>query len=63
MKRDLLAQIKQDYAPYHLYPDFLIGFHAYERGDYRNPYEGVAAQAWDRGLECGMRYRRAKPQA
>jgi len=67
---ELLLQIVSDYAPYDQLPAFTEGFNDYERGSFRNPYDGlqhgrsqVAAQAWDRGANAAMRYARAtRPQ-
>jgi hypothetical protein len=44
-----------DYAPYHTLPAFDDGITAYMDGRHDNPHDGVAAQAWDRGLEYAMR--------
>jgi hypothetical protein len=43
------------YAPYHTFPEFEEGFNAYNAGCSYTLYENVAAQAWDRGVECAMR--------
>jgi len=66
---ELLLQICSDYAPYDTLPAFTEGFNDYERGVHRNPYDGlqggrsqVVAQAWDRGANAAMRYRRATDQ-
>jgi hypothetical protein len=52
----------EDYRPYHQLPAFSEGITAYKEGRYNNPYtgpfDGVAAQAWDRGAEYAMRLRR-----
>jgi hypothetical protein len=49
----------QDYAPYHLFPEFDQGITDYMEGRYSNPYtsprDGVKAQAHDRGSEYAMR--------
>jgi hypothetical protein len=49
----------EDYRPYHQLPAFDEGITDYMEGRYRNPYDspfdGVAAQAWDRGSEYAMR--------
>jgi hypothetical protein len=50
-----------DYAPYHTMSAFNEGITAYTEGRYNNPFTGVAAQAWDRGLEYAMRVVRWKP--
>ena len=48
-----------DYAPYHTFPAFDQGIDDYMSGRFENPYrdpkQGVAAQAWDRGSEYAMR--------
>ena len=44
-----------DYAPYHTFPEFDQGIDDYMSGRFDNPYDGVAAQAWDRGSEYAMR--------
>jgi hypothetical protein len=52
---DLLL-IGKDYVPYHTHPVFTLGFNAYGTPAQEHcHYSGVAAQAWDRGLECAMR--------
>jgi hypothetical protein len=67
VERDLeaLKQIVDDYRPYDTLPAFTEGFDDYDRGSFRNPYDGlkdgpsqVAAQAHDRGRNAAMRYRR-----
>ena len=58
-----LTEIVESYAPYHRYAEFGEGFVAYGVS-YDNPYaDGVAAQAWDRGLEAAMRWARAQSAA
>jgi hypothetical protein len=47
-----------DYAPYHKSSEFNRGIADYAAGRFTNPYVGVAAQAWDRGLEYAMRVAR-----
>jgi hypothetical protein len=48
-----------EYAPCHTLPAFSEGIAAYMERRYDNPFtdpkDGVAAQAWDRGLEYAMR--------
>ena len=44
-----------EYAPYNTLPAFDEGITAYMEGNYKNPYDDVAGQAWDRGLEYAMR--------
>jgi hypothetical protein len=51
-----LAAIKAEYAPYDRFPEFEESFAAHAKRQYRNPYEGVPAQAWDRGLEAAARF-------
>jgi hypothetical protein len=54
-----LPMIAKEYAPYHTLPAFTAGFRSYGTVyQERNPYDGMNAQAWDRGLECGMRVAR-----
>jgi hypothetical protein len=53
----MLPLIAKEYAPYDKLLSFLKGFDAYGR-TWDNPYEGVDAQAWDRGLECAARTQR-----
>jgi hypothetical protein len=54
-------QIQAQYAPYHQFAEFHIGWQDYLDRRYRNPYgtEGVAAQGWDRGAEAAMKWERA----
>jgi hypothetical protein len=44
-----------DYWPYHTYPEFEEGITDYMKGRYQNPYtgsqQGLAAEAWDKGLQ------------
>jgi hypothetical protein len=51
-----------DYAPYNRFPEFVEGISAYMAGVHENPYrdprQGLGAQAWDRGAEFAMRVRR-----
>ena len=52
-----------DYQPYDQFPEFNEGITAYMQGQHENPYgldpakpyDGVAAQAWDRGAEYASR--------
>jgi hypothetical protein len=60
--QDILTEIVADYAPYETLAAFGEGFVAYQHGTYRNPYEGLNAQAWDRGANAAMRYARALRQ-
>jgi hypothetical protein len=55
-------EIAATYAPYHTMPAFQEGAEAYAKGRYDNPFQGVAAQAWDRGLEAAMRFARPIPK-
>jgi hypothetical protein len=63
----ILSRIKAQYRPYDTLPEFTEGFDAYQAraAHRRNPYEdgrrygGVKAQAWDRGANAAMLYRRA----
>lgn len=48
-----LADIAHEYAPYHRMTPFWHGAHGR-----KVEYSGVAAQAYDRGLECAMRVAR-----
>jgi hypothetical protein len=56
---NLLTALACEYAPYDTITAFGEGFVAYQSHQYRNPYDGVNGQAWDRGAECAMRYARA----
>jgi hypothetical protein len=55
-----LETLKTEYAPYHTVPEFEAGFAAYATGSYDCPKydKGYKEQAWDRGLECAMRWNR-----
>jgi hypothetical protein len=57
----ILTAIVTSYPGYGVMAEFAAGFEAYQRGQYRSPYnpDSVEAQAWDRGLEACMRYQRA----
>ncbi len=48
---DLEAKIRAEYAPYHNFMEFEIGWTDWKNGRTRNPYDpnSVAAQGWDRG--------------
>jgi hypothetical protein len=48
-----------EYAPYHTMAAFRAGVSDYQTGRRSESYRGVEAQAYDRGLECGMRVVRA----
>lgn len=52
--------VHEDYAPYHTHQAFAQGVAAHGSADYRSrevlaALDGVALQAWDRGLEYAMR--------
>ena len=53
-----LTDIVKSYEPYDTHEAFGEGFVAYQCGTYNNPHSGVAAQAWDRGLEAASRWQR-----
>lgn len=53
------AAIKAEYAPYHTMPAFTFGYDCYDLGIYESGFTGVAAQAFDRGLEAAMQVARA----
>jgi hypothetical protein len=57
----ILARIRHEYRPYDSMPEFDEGFRAYgmHRFSHRDPYDGVKAQAWDRGANAAMLYERA----
>jgi hypothetical protein len=57
----ILAFIRHQFRPYDSMPEFEEGFRAYQLdGPHRrDPYEGVKAQAWDRGANAAMLYARA----
>jgi hypothetical protein len=58
-KRDVaLKVLRAEYAPYDTMPEFEVGFYAYRCGIYDLGWENVAAQAFDRGLECASRFDR-----
>ena len=46
------------YAPYHTFPEFARGFSDYNECIRWAWYDGVQAQAYDRGAECAMRRQR-----
>jgi hypothetical protein len=51
--------IAAEYAPYDQMPAFMEGATAYMERRYDQPYgDSVAGQAWDRGMECAMRFTR-----
>jgi len=57
---DLEAKIREEYAPYHVFAEFQIGWTDWKNGRTRNPFgDSVAGQSWDRGAEAQMRYQRA----
>jgi hypothetical protein len=51
-----------DYAPYHTFPEFDQGIDDYMEGGFENPYrdpcDGLKAQAHDRGAEYASRITR-----
>jgi hypothetical protein len=53
-------ELAHEYRPYHEMPAFQKGAEDYMDGNYACPYaephQGLQAQAWDRGLECAMRF-------
>ena len=53
-----VESIKAEYAPYHTHAAFAFGYDCYELGAYEHGFNGVAAQAFDRGLEAAMRVAR-----
>jgi hypothetical protein len=57
----ILARIRHQYRPYDTMPEFEEGFRAYmlDGPHRRDPYDGVQAQAWDRGANAAMLYKRA----
>ncbi len=53
-------ELFEEYAPYHLMAAFKVGFEDYlhSPGLWRStPHQGVSGQAYDRGLEAGMRWK------
>ena len=52
-----LEELKQEYRPYDQMPEFAECFADYEAGVFNRhkQYDGVAGQAYDRGLECASR--------
>ena len=54
---DLTPDEIERYAPYHTMPEFAEGYADYQHCKYRE-FDGVAAQAYDRGAECAMRRQR-----
>jgi hypothetical protein len=62
----ILAYIKAQYRPYDTLPEFQEGYDACERDRVLrcNPYDdGYKAQAWDRGANAAMLYKRAMAAA
>jgi hypothetical protein len=57
----ILATIRHQYRPYDTMLEFDEGFAAYQSAGprRRDPYDGVKAQAWDRGANAAMLYARA----
>jgi hypothetical protein len=50
----ILARIRHQYRPYDTMPEFDEGFAEYQKSGprRRDPYDGVKAQAWDRGANA-----------
>ena len=46
---------REDYAPYHLMPEFEEGVRDYQSCKCHSFYDGVKAQAYDRGAEYAMK--------
>lgn len=46
---------REDYAPYHTMPEFEEGFRDYQACMVHGHYDGVKAQAYDRGAEYAMK--------
>ncbi len=57
----IIARLRYEFRPYDTMPEFQEGFDAYGKdGAFRrDPYDGVKAQAWDRGANTAMLYARA----
>ena len=54
-----LDELAREYAPYDRMPEFWQGFDDYNCGsDIHMRHDGVQGQAYDRGRECAMRYRK-----
>lgn len=51
-----LNELIAEYKPYDEMPEFKEGFIDYQCCLKPTPYEGVKAQAYDRGQECAMRW-------
>jgi hypothetical protein len=52
-------ELAHEYRPYHEMPAFQKGAEAYMDRNYECPYsDGLRVQAWDRGMECAMRFTR-----
>ena len=57
------TELAAEYAAYHTMKEFQLGIEAYAKGDFvNNPFDGVAAQAYDRGAEAAMKWRRLHPE-
>lgn len=54
-----LEALWKGYAPYDNFPEFYEGFGNYLLGKHDRQYDGVQAQAYDRGLEAGSRAMRS----
>lgn len=54
-----LEAIWAEYAPYHTLPKFDEGFADYLAGRFGKEYQDVDGQAYDRGMEAGIKAMRA----
>jgi hypothetical protein len=53
------TQLAEEYHPYHTFPAFQKGAEDYMDHVHTCPFtNGLDVQAWDRGLECAMRFTR-----
>jgi hypothetical protein len=53
-----IQEFRAEYAPYDKMTAFDEGMRDYGHGNVSDNYNGVDAQAYDRGLECAMRIAR-----
>jgi hypothetical protein len=60
MHQVTLSAIVAKYPGYDTMEAFGEGFVAHQHRNLNNPYEGVRAQAWDRGAEAAMKYEQAE---
>jgi hypothetical protein len=59
MNYRILCEIADDYRPYNTIPAFYLGIADYQTGIFERHYaRDLDQQAWDRGLECAMRFER-----